>query len=160
MNQQELEKLLLKGDKAVNDNTKLSLFFNNSSMSRMLDVLLNNPELKMTIEDILYKAGLSRKAIQVNMGLLTENNIIIETKIKYYKFYELNRKNSLVKEITKFRDILLVNNVFIEKRPAKGKPDEKESNRRVNTGIRQERGRSKQSKNAGRTVQEKSTCQE
>jgi DNA-binding transcriptional ArsR family regulator len=128
MDRLKLEKLLLKGDKAVNDNTKLSLFFNNSSMARMLDVLLNNPDLKMTIEDILYKAGLSRKAIQVNMPLLTENNLLIEEIYRPYKFYRLNKKNSLVKQITKFRDILLVNNVFIEKRGPR-KPDQKKSNR-------------------------------
>lgn len=155
MNQQELEQLLLEGDKAINDNTKLSLFFNNSSMARMLDVLLSNPKLKMTIEDILYKAGLSRKSIQVNVPLLRENNIIFEEQLGLYKFYQLNNDNSLVKQITQFRDILLVNNVFIEKRGPR-KSDKKESNRRVNTGLSKQTGRSKQSKNAQRTVQKKS----
>jgi hypothetical protein len=159
MNNEELEQLLLEGDKAVNDDKRLSMFFNNSSMSRMLDVLLNNPDLKMTIEDILYKAGLSRKAVQVNVPLLFENNIIIEEHLKYYKFYQLNQDNPLVKQISQFRDILLVNNVFIEKRlPTTGrKPDKKESNRRVNTGFQKQRGRSKQSKDARKPVQKKST---
>ena len=154
MNRQELEQLLLEGDKAVNDNKKLSLFFNNTSMARILDVLLDNPDLRISIEDVLYKAGLSRKAIQVNVPLLLENNIIIETKALYYRFYQINKKNPLVKQITQFRNILSVNNVFIEKRR---EPEQKKSNRRVNTGLQKQRGRPKQSKNGRPTVQEKPT---
>lgn len=155
-----LEQLLLKSDKITNENKKLSLFFNNSSMAKMLDVLLDNPSTKINIMNVLYKAGLSRKAIQVNVGLLLENNIVIEEKIGLYKFYTLNKKNSLVKQITQFRNILLVNNVFIEKRGPRGKSDQKESNRRINTGFSKQGGRSKQSKNAQRAVQEKPACQE
>ncbi len=154
MNRQELEQLLLEGDKAVNNNKKLSLFFNNTSMARILDVLLDNPDLRISIEDVLYKAGLSRKAIQVNVPLLLENNIIIETKALYYRFYQINKKNPLVKQITQFRNILSVNNVFIEKRR---EPEQKKSNRRVNTGLQKQRGRPKQSKNGRPTVQEKPT---
>jgi len=157
MNQQELEQLLLESKQITNENKKLSLFFNNSSMSKILDVLLNNPDSNINIVDALYKAGLSRKAIQVNVGLLLENNIITEQHIRYYKFYKLNKKNPLVKQITQFRDILLVNNVFIEKRRPTTKSDQKKSNRRVNTGLQKQRGRPKQSKNAQRAVQEKPT---
>ena len=123
-------------------------------MSKILDVLLNNPDSNINIVDALYKAGLSRKAIQVNVGLLLENNIITEQHIRYYKFYKLNKKNPLVKQITQFRNILSVNNVFIEKRR---EPEQKKSNRRVNTGLQKQRGRPKQSKNAQRAVQEKPT---
>jgi hypothetical protein len=157
MDQLELEKLLLESKKITNENKKLSLFFNNSSMGKILDVLLNNPNSTINIMDALYKAGLSRKAIQVNVGLLLENNIITEEHIRYYKFYKLNKKNSLVKQITQFRDILLVNNVFIEKRrPTTRESNKKESNRRVNTKLQQGR-RTKQSKNGGKSIQEKPT---
>jgi hypothetical protein len=157
---EELEKLLLEADNAVNDNKKLSMFFNNSSMSRILDVLLDNPNLKINIEEVLYKAGLSRKSIQVNVPLLLENNIIIEEHLKYYKFYQLNQNNPLVKQITQFRDILSVNNVFIEKRlptTTGRKPNKKENNRRVNTRLSKETRTTKQSKDARKPVQKKST---
>ena len=152
----QIEQLLTDSDKITNENKKLSLFFNNTSMAKILDVFLNNPDKKINIMNVLYKAGLSRKAIQVNMGLLLENNIIIEEKIGLYKFYQLNNDNSLVKQITQFRDILLVNNVFIEKRPTIGTKQEKKSNRRVNTRLSKQTGRTKQSKDAQRTVQKKS----
>jgi hypothetical protein len=157
---EELEKLLLEADNAVNDNKKLSMFFNNSSMSRILDVLLDNPNLKINIEEVLYKAGLSRKSIQVNVPLLLENDIIIENKVMYYKFYQLNQNNPLVKQITQFRDILSVNNVFIEKRlptTTGRKPNKKENNRRVNTRLSKETRTTKQSKDARKPVQKKST---
>ncbi len=156
----QLEQLLTESDKIVNNDKRLSLFFNNSSMSRLLDVFLDNPDIYMNIENVLKVAGLSRKAIQVNMPLLYENNILNEEIHRPYKFYKLNEKSSLVKQITEFRDILLVNNVFIEKRrptTTNRKSNKKESNRRVNTGFQKQRGRSKQSKNAQRTVQKKST---
>jgi hypothetical protein len=157
---EELEKLLLEADNAVNDNKKLSMFFNNSSMSRILDVLLDNTNLKINIEEVLYKAGLSRKSIQVNVPLLLENDIIIENKVMYYKFYQLNQNNPLVKQITQFRDILSVNNVFIEKRlptTTGRKPNKKENNRRVNTRLSKETRTTKQSKDARKPVQKKST---
>lgn len=156
----QIEQLLTDSDKIINENKKLSLFFNNTSMAKILDVLLDNPDIKINIMNVLYKAGLSRKAIQVNMGLLLENNIVTEEKIGLYKFYTLNKDNPLVKQISQFRDILLVNNVFIEKRlptTTGRKPDKKESNRRVNTGFQKQRGRSKQSKDARKPVQKKST---
>ncbi len=148
-----LEKLLTESDKITNNDKRLSLFFNNSSMSRLLDVFLDNPDIYMNIENVLKVAGLSRKAIQVNMPLLYENNIVCEEMHRPYKFYRLNDKNTLVKQITEFRNILLVNNVFIEKRR---ESDKKASNRRINTKLQQGRG-TKQSKNGRPTVQKKST---
>jgi len=150
----QLEQLLTESDKITNSDKRLSLFFNNSSMSRLLDVFLNNPDIYMHIDNVLKAAGLSRKAIQVNMPLLYENNILNEEIHRPHKFYKLNDKSHLVKQITQFRDILLVNNVFIEKRPRK--PDQKKNNRRVKPKLQQGR-RTKQSKNAGQTIQKKST---
>jgi len=149
----QLEQLLTESDKITNSDKRLSLFFNNSSMSRLLDVFLDNPDLYVNIENVLKVAGLSRKAIQVNMPLLYENNILNEEIHRPYKFYKLNDKSSLVKQITEFRNILLVNNVFIEKRR---KPDQKKNNRRVKSKL-QQGGRTKQSKNGRSTVQKKST---
>jgi len=155
----QLEQLLTESDKITNSDKRLSLFFNNSSMSRLLDVFLDNPDTYMNIDNVLKVAGLSRKAIQVNMPLLYENNILNEEIHRPYKFYKLNDKSSLVKQITQFRDILLVNNVFVEKRStstAGRKPDQKKNNRRVKPKLQQGR-RTKQSKNGRPTVQKKST---
>jgi hypothetical protein len=138
-----LEKLLLDSDGLTNDNKKMSKFFNNSSMSRLLDVFLDNPNLKMNIMNVLDVAGLSRKAIQVNIPLLLENDMIIEEQYKIYKFYKLNTNNSLVKQISQFRNILLVNNVFIPKIPATRK---KKQNRRVNTKLQKNRSPRKSKK--------------
>lgn len=153
----QLEQLLLESDKITNSDKRLSLFFNNSSMSRLLDVFLDNPDTFMNIEDVLKVAGLSRKAIQVNMPLLYENNILNEEIHRPYKFYKLNDKSYLVKQITQFRDILLVNNVFIEGKPTKRTLKEKKSDRRVNTRLQKQGGRTKQSKNARKPIQGKST---
>lgn len=157
----QLEQLLLESDKITNSDKRLSLFFNNSSMSRLLDVFLDNPDTFMNIEDVLKVAGLSRKAIQVNMPLLYENNILNEEIHRPYKFYKLNDKSYLVKQITQFRDILLVNNVFIEGKPTgvrtnKRTKQEKKSDRRVNTRLQKQGGRTKQSKNARKPIQGKS----
>ena len=137
-----LEKLLLDSDGLTNNTKKMSKFFNNSSMSRLLDVFLDNPSLKMNIMDVLAVSGLSRKAIQVNIPLLLENNMIIEEQCKTYKFYILNTKNSLVKQISQFRNILLVNNVFIPKTPS-GK---KKQTGRVNTKLQKNRSPRKSKK--------------
>ena len=128
------EKLFNDSQNIVNSNNKLTLFFNNSSMSKLLDIFLDNPHIMIYTIDLLNKTGLSRKAIQVNIPLLMENDIISEEKYAKYKFYKLNTNNSLVKQISQFRSILLVNNVFIPKIPSR-----KKQNRRVNTKLQKDR---------------------
>jgi len=134
--------LFIDSQNIVNSNNKLTLFFNNSSMSKLLDIFLDNPDIKIYTVDLLYKTGLSRKAIQVNIPLLMENNIISEEKYAKFKFYQLNTNNSLVKQISQFRNIVLVNNVFIPKIPT-GK---KKQNRRVNTKLQKNRSPGKSKK--------------
>jgi hypothetical protein len=143
------ESFVKKNEELFNDsqnitsyNNKLTLFFNNSSMSKLLDIFLDNPHTEIYTIDLLNKTGLSRKAIQVNIPLLMENDIISEEKYSKFKFYKLNSNNSLVKQISQFRNILLVNNVFIPKTPS-GK---KKQNRRVNTKLQKNRSPGKSKK--------------
>lgn len=106
-----IRKLLLDSETITNDNKQLSLFFNNSSMGKILDVFLNNQDVKMNIVDILNIAELSRKSIWTNMPKLLKSGIILEEQHEHWKFYLLNKKNTQAKQISQFRDTLVVKDV-------------------------------------------------
>lgn len=139
----------------MNDNNKLSTFFGNCAMSRLLDYLLDNPDEELSADDLMSREGadLSTKSIWTNMPYLVENGMVLERPSGYYKNYQLNTENELIKQISKFRDILVINNVQRRKYERKQQPDKKKSNRQVNIKSKQQKqGRPRQSKNAGRIV--------
>lgn len=107
---QKLQELLTKSRDIEYINEKLTIFFNNSSMARLLDVFLDHSNVKITIMDLLDRAQLSRKAIVSSIPFLLKNNMISEEQHGFYKFYKLNTKNKLVKQITEFRNNIIVNN--------------------------------------------------
>lgn len=130
-------------------NNKLSMFFGNCAMSRLLDYLLDNSDRNLLASEIMMQADLSTKSIWTAMPYLVENDMVLERPSGYYKNYQLNTESALIKQISKFRDILVINNV--QRRKYIRKSVKKKSNRQVNTKL-QKKGRTKQSKNAGRTV--------
>ena len=134
---QILQKILVDSDNISNDDKKLSTFFGKCAMARLLEVFLNNPDKKLNVEDILLEAGLSIKAIFVNMPFLLDNNMILKERYKQYKFYQLNTENILVRQISEFRDILVINNARTTSK--------KKNNRQVDTKFKKTR-RTKQSK--------------
>jgi hypothetical protein len=106
-----IEQILIKSQDITNDNKQLSLFFNNSSMSKILDVFLNNPGVKITTYDLLTTSGLSNKAIFVNIPKLLKSGMVLEEYIEHRKLYLLNTKNQQAKQISQFRDTLSVKDV-------------------------------------------------
>lgn len=106
-----IEQILIKSQDITNDNKQLSLFFNNSSMSKILDVFLNNPGVKITTYDLLNTSGLSNKAIFVNIPKLLKSGMVLEEYIEHRKLYVLNTKNQQAKQISQFRDTLSVKDV-------------------------------------------------
>lgn len=145
---EQLEQILMASDNITNDDKKLSIFFGKCAMARLLEVFLNNPNKLLNVEDVLIEAGLSRKAIVVCMPFLIDNNMIVAEEYKFYKFYKLNSKNVLVKQISEFRNILLVN---INANTTTGKSNKNKKNRQINPKHAKKRG-TRKSKNAGRAV--------
>ena len=132
---------------------KLSTFFGNCAMSRLLDFLLDNPDEELSADDLMSREGadLSTKSIWTNMPYLVENGMVLERPSGYYKNYQLNTESALIKQISQFRDILVINNV--QRRKYERKSVKKKGNRQVNSKSKQQKqGRPRQSKNAGRIV--------
>lgn len=140
-----LEQLLFDSDKAIHKNHQMSEFFNNTSMARLLDIFLNNPNLKINIEDALNKTSLSQKSKWVNFPKLVKLGIITEERYKHHKFYQLNSDNEQVKQISQFRDILTHASTDQQQ------PSKKTTNRRVNTKLQPKR-RTGQPKKVSRKV--------
>lgn len=101
-----MPKLFSASQNAKNTNHRLSEFFNNSSMARILDAFLDNPDTSIYTIDLLNISGLSRKSLWVNMPQLFDLEILIEEGYKTHKFYRLNKNNEQVKQISKFREVL------------------------------------------------------
>ena len=80
-------------------------------MSKILDVFLNNPGVKITTYDLLNTSGLSNKAIFVNIPKLLKSGMVLEEYIEHRKLYVLNTKNQQAKQISQFRDTLSVKDV-------------------------------------------------
>jgi hypothetical protein len=120
--EKEFDQLLADSSNLLNKNHALTDFFNNSSMAKILDVFLDNPDLKITIEDVLDVTKLSRKSVWLNFPKLVNSTILLEEQHKHHKFYVLNGKNPQVKQISQFRDILIRNastiNTIIRKKTA------------------------------------------
>jgi hypothetical protein len=141
-----LEQLLFDSDRAIHKNHQMSEFFNNTSMARLLDIFLSNPNLKINIDDALNKTSLSQKSKWVNFPKLVKLGIITEERYKHHKFYQLNSDNEQVKQISQFRDILTHNNASTDQQ----QPDKKQ-NRRIDTKLQQKR-RTRQPKKVSRKV--------
>jgi hypothetical protein len=128
MLEREFDQLLADSSNLLNKNHALTDFFNNSSMAKIIDVFLDNPGLKITIEDVLDVTKLSRKSVWLNFPKLVNSTILLEEQYKRHKFYLLNGKNPQVKQISQFRDILIRNastiNTIIRKQT--------KTNRRIN----------------------------
>lgn len=144
--EQELTQILLDSENITNEDKKLSIFFGKCAMARLLEVFLNNPDKLLNVGDVLNQAGLSKKVIVLNMPFLIDNNMITTEEYKFYKFYKLNSENVLVKQISEFRNILLVN---VPRTVTTGKSNKNKKNRQINTKYGK-KGGTRKSKNAGR----------
>jgi hypothetical protein len=101
----ENKQLFSKSKKVKNTNKKLSKFFNNTSMARILDIFFDNPDTAIGLVD-LVRLGISRKSIENNIPILKEKGIIEETFISPFKFYSLVRDNTEAKHLEDLRDML------------------------------------------------------
>lgn len=144
----KLERMLENSNMISNNDKRLSIFFGKCAMGRLLDVFLNNPNKKIHIDPIIFIGDLSPKIMVDQMPFLRENNIILEEEQGHYKFYKLNKANPLVKQISKFRDILVIDN----NHASTDKKQQSENNRQINPKLSKKRT-TRKSKDAGGVVQ-------
>lgn len=90
-----------------NLNHILADFWNNTSMSRVLDILIENKDIWINIGDMLVVGDLSRKSVRVNTDILLEKGIIEKKIEKYYTFFKWNKDNEQAKHLEKLRNILI-----------------------------------------------------
>lgn len=88
----------------------LTNFFNNCTMSRILDLLIDNPNSPIFTQDFLQFSDVSQRSLYNNLRTLIGMDIVIEIEIGKKKFYKLNTKNPQAKHISKLRDILNIDN--------------------------------------------------
>jgi len=97
--------LFLASKKVKNTNKTLTKFFNNTSMARILDIFLDNPDTAISLKDFL-RLGISRKSIFNYIPILLEKGLIEESYIPPFKFYTWVRDNNQAKHLEDLRDIL------------------------------------------------------
>lgn len=107
---EDLKNMFGKSKNIKNNNKILSNFFGNSVMGRILDLLLDNPNLAIFTPDFTEKSDISRKSLYSNMVILTSLGIVIEIDIGKKKFYKWNKDNPQAKHISKLRNILDIDN--------------------------------------------------
>lgn len=117
--QEDYQKMLKDSQEASNDIQMFTGFFSNSVMARILDLLLNNPKIRIFTSDIVEKIDISRKSLYTNMVILTNFKIVTEFQCGKKKCYILNHKNPITKHLTKLRDILYTDNAKIESKKEK-----------------------------------------
>lgn len=101
----ENKNIFLASKKVKNKNKTLTKFFNNTSMARILDIFLDNPDTFIGLSDFV-RLGISRKSLENNIPNLLERNMILESYISPFKFYIWNVENNQAKHLAKLRDIL------------------------------------------------------
>lgn len=111
ISREDYEKMFKVSKKARKKDYTLTVFFNNSSMSKILDLFLDNPDLAIFTPDFMEKADVSRKSLYNHIRMLMSFDIIIEIEIGKKKFYKWNTDNQQAKHISKLRDILNNDNV-------------------------------------------------
>lgn len=99
------KKIFSASKKVKNTNKTLGIFFNGSSMARILDIFLDNPDSRIGLSDFI-RLGISRSSMENNIPILKEMDVIDETFIAPFKFYSLIRDNTRVKHLEDLRDIL------------------------------------------------------
>lgn len=100
-------KILSQSKKITNRNRKVSKFFNNCSMGRVLDVFISNPNIPIYTDDIRRVAdNLSRQALYDNIPKLVEKGLVTEEFIGQHKFFTYHGENKLAKHLEKLRDML------------------------------------------------------
>jgi len=100
-------KLFISSKNIRNDNRKMAKFFNNSSMGRVLDVFMNNPDKPIYTDHIRLAAdGLSRQSLYDNIPKLMEKGVITEEFKGQLKFFTYHSDNKLAKHLEKLRDML------------------------------------------------------
>jgi hypothetical protein len=102
----EHKPLFTASKKVKNTNKTLSKFFNNTSMARILDIFLDNPNTAIGLSDFV-RLGISRKSLENNIPNLLELGVIEETYISPFKFYTWVSDNSQAKHLEDLRDIVL-----------------------------------------------------
>ena len=76
--------LFLASKKVKNTNKTLTKFFNNTSMARILDIFLDNPDTAISLKDFL-RLGISRKSIFNNIS--SKNVQQLKLKVKKSHFF-------------------------------------------------------------------------
>jgi len=102
----DLKELLKISKKTKRKQQILTEFFNKCTMSRILDLLLDNPDKPIFTADFLQRGDISQKSLQINLRKLILMDVVIEIEIGKKKFYKWNSNNVQAKHISKLRDIL------------------------------------------------------
>ena len=90
----------------VKKHNTLTIFFNNSIMSKILDLFLDNQDIAIFTRDFIEKGVISQKSFYNHLRILLSFDIVIEIEIGKKKFYKWNEKNPQANQISKLRDML------------------------------------------------------
>jgi hypothetical protein len=101
----ENKAIFLASKRAKNKNKTLTKFFNKTSMARILDIFLDNPDTFIGLSDFV-RLGISRKSLENNIPTLLGKGIIEEDYISPFKLYKWVGDNTQAKHLEDLRHIL------------------------------------------------------